>query len=413
MLQACRPSELDKQEKSSWRDTLPVHPAAALFPLMSSDELQALGADIVKNGLTSPIVLWRVGPSPLYLLDGRNRLDAIEMTTGKPVEVGAPSLMAGEFIATDKVIVLDGRSVDPWTYAISANIHRRHLTIKDKDRLVVELLKADPTKSNRQVAKIVDASHPHVAKVREQAEQAGDVETVTTSVDTMGRRQRAKKTQKKKSAESESGKQPPRSRLSTRNTTTANILRRMKLGDEVVDKLAGTSLGSAAEMDELIILNRGAPEGEHTDIVEKLIADAVAGKDVSAVATAAAGVKLVEPTSTVACAGAMPKASEPQTLAQLFAHAADVLTKLDAAANQRNNWPDKVTEKNQAKIVKEVHDMLSRMRGLRDRIELYAGKEEEPLETATADSVTAGDPGPIPDLLVRKPKATDTSEGAK
>src|SRR5262249_4878269 len=34
----------------------------------------------------------------------------------------------------------------------------------DKDRLIVQLLKADPTKSNRQVAKLTDTSHPHVAK---------------------------------------------------------------------------------------------------------------------------------------------------------------------------------------------------------------------------------------------------------
>jgi hypothetical protein len=35
----------------SWRNTLPIHPAAELFPRMSPDELQALGDDVVvKNG---------------------------------------------------------------------------------------------------------------------------------------------------------------------------------------------------------------------------------------------------------------------------------------------------------------------------------------------------------------------------
>jgi DNA-binding Lrp family transcriptional regulator len=100
--------------------------------------------------------------------------------------------MAGKFDGFGKVVVLD-KSTDPWAYVVSANIHRRHLTIEDKDRLIVQLLKADPTKSNRQVAKIVDASHPHVAKVRGQAERTGDVETVTTSTDTKGRQQPAKK----------------------------------------------------------------------------------------------------------------------------------------------------------------------------------------------------------------------------
>jgi len=64
--------------RSSWRDNLPIHPAAELLPLMTSEELQTTGADIVKNGLTAPIALWRADPkSPAQLLDGRNRLDAI------------------------------------------------------------------------------------------------------------------------------------------------------------------------------------------------------------------------------------------------------------------------------------------------------------------------------------------------
>jgi len=185
-----------QQKKSSWHDDLPIHPAAALFPLMSSDELQVLGDDIVENGLKFPIVLWRANPkSPAQLLDGRNRLNAIELATGRPVEIGAPSVMAGTFLATDKVITLD-KSVDPYAYVISANIRRRHLSIEDKDRLIVALLKADPTKSNRTVAKLTDTSHPHVAKV--QAEETGDVETVTTSIDTRGRKQPSSKARKSK-----------------------------------------------------------------------------------------------------------------------------------------------------------------------------------------------------------------------
>ena len=37
-------------QAQSWRVTLPVHPATALFPQMSSDELRELGKDIRKNG---------------------------------------------------------------------------------------------------------------------------------------------------------------------------------------------------------------------------------------------------------------------------------------------------------------------------------------------------------------------------
>lgn len=69
-----------------------------------------------------------------------------------------------------------------------------------------------------------------------------------------------------------------------RNFPHADLFRRMKLGDETVDKLKDTSLGLARELDRLVYLNRGASEGEHTDTVKQLVADAVAGKKVTAFA---------------------------------------------------------------------------------------------------------------------------------
>jgi hypothetical protein len=59
---------------TSWRDHLPIHPTAELFPLMSESELRELGENIKANGLVSSIVLYKG-----KLLDGRNRLDAMEM----------------------------------------------------------------------------------------------------------------------------------------------------------------------------------------------------------------------------------------------------------------------------------------------------------------------------------------------
>jgi ParB-like chromosome segregation protein Spo0J len=171
----------------SWRDFLPVHPACAMFDPLAPDELQALGEDIRKNGLTSPIVVWRQPDTtaPGQLLDGRNRLDAMELV-GLQV-VGDDDLIDVPWIEQVEP------PIDPFAYVVSANIRRRHLSIEDKDRLIVQLLKADPTRSNRTVAKLTDTSHPHVAKVREQAEKAGDVETVTTSIDTKGRQQPTKR----------------------------------------------------------------------------------------------------------------------------------------------------------------------------------------------------------------------------
>jgi hypothetical protein len=161
---------------------------------MSPDELRELGEDIVTNGVTSPIALWRADPkSPLYLLDGRNRLDAIEMVTGRPVEVGAPSIMAGEFLAIDGVTELDGRKVDPWAYAVSANIHRRHLTAEQKREVMAALIKAQPEKPDLQIAKAVKVSPTTVGTVRREMEAKGDVSKLETRTDTKGRQQPARK----------------------------------------------------------------------------------------------------------------------------------------------------------------------------------------------------------------------------
>jgi hypothetical protein len=64
--------------KKSWRDVLPVHPAADLFPTMSDSELRELGNDIKKNGMMTPIVLVEEN-SKTFLLDGRDRLDAMTL----------------------------------------------------------------------------------------------------------------------------------------------------------------------------------------------------------------------------------------------------------------------------------------------------------------------------------------------
>ena len=51
----------------------------------------------------------------------------------------------------------------PYAYVTSANIHRRHLTAEQKRELIAKLIEADPTKSNRQIAKTVKVDHKTVA----------------------------------------------------------------------------------------------------------------------------------------------------------------------------------------------------------------------------------------------------------
>jgi hypothetical protein len=69
-----------------------------------------------------------------------------------------------------------------------------------------------------------------------------------------------------------------------RNPGRAQLFRTMKLGEEIMNKIKGTSLDSSVEMDELVILNRGATEGRHTEVVLRLVEAAAKGEPVSAIA---------------------------------------------------------------------------------------------------------------------------------
>jgi hypothetical protein len=181
-----------KNSRPSWRDVLPIHPAADLFPLMTPDELRSLGEDILKNGMTNPIVLWEADEkTPAVLLDGRNRLDAIELVIG-PVEVDRWTISADGRLNWGLVSMLAGH-VDPYAYVISANIHRRHLTAEQKRELIAKLIKATPEKSDRQIAETVKASPTTVGTVRAEMEAKGDVSKLDTRRDSKGRQQPAKK----------------------------------------------------------------------------------------------------------------------------------------------------------------------------------------------------------------------------
>lgn len=84
---------------------IPVHPAAAVFPMLSDDELGDLAADIKANGLLHPIVLDGDG----VLVDGRNRLAACRLAGVEPT-----------------FTPLNGH--DPLAYILAANTRRRHMS---------------------------------------------------------------------------------------------------------------------------------------------------------------------------------------------------------------------------------------------------------------------------------------------
>src|SRR5262249_54164952 len=77
----------------------------------------------------------------------------------------------------------------------------------------------------------------------------------------------------------------------------------------------------------------------------------------------------------------VPDPSEPQTLAQLFNRAVDVLALLDSVISEgpATFWPEKVRSRDRNRSINEVHHFLARLRGFRDVVELHSSvPDEEP-----------------------------------
>jgi hypothetical protein len=154
------------KQKKSWRDLIPVHPAADLFPMMSEAELRVWGEGMKKNpGLTVILTTWAASQNDdeIQLIDGRNRLAAMELVYGR---LSRDKDGDGAFWAGDKLVaccepVYGG---DPYALVECLNINRRHLTAEQKRDLIAKL--ADWSKSDRAIAADLKTNKNLVGKVR-------------------------------------------------------------------------------------------------------------------------------------------------------------------------------------------------------------------------------------------------------
>ena len=171
----------------SWRELLPVHAAAELFPRMKGDELVALGEDISRNGLRVPIIVVEVDRSPVVvqgrpvaLLDGRNRLDALE-STGHRISFQSCEDRLGRSCWTAcgqeqvRVRIALLRPNDPHEFVLELNIRRRHLAARQRRELISKLLRLTPDASDRQIAARANADHKTVARIRAAQEVTGEI----------------------------------------------------------------------------------------------------------------------------------------------------------------------------------------------------------------------------------------------
>lgn len=94
-----------------------VHPFAAMFPMLAPAQFEALKADVAANGLRSRVVVDLDG----YILDGRNRRMVC-------IELGIEDV--------PKVLDLPANNLLAWV--VSKNLHRRHLTARQRAAIAAE-----------------------------------------------------------------------------------------------------------------------------------------------------------------------------------------------------------------------------------------------------------------------------------
>jgi hypothetical protein len=125
------------------------HPLSEMLPLIEGDDFNAPVEDISRRGLLNPIILYRG-----KILDGRNRYLAAK-------EAKYP------FSDRDFKNLADG--LDPEAFVISANIHRRQLSTKQKREFIAKLIESKPAgTSDREIARLACVDPHTVKSVREE-----------------------------------------------------------------------------------------------------------------------------------------------------------------------------------------------------------------------------------------------------
>jgi len=178
---------------SNWRDLIKVHPVAEMFPLMSPEELHKTAEDIKARGLIHPVTTWVDKDGTEWLIDGRNRLDAMA-AAGYSFKRHGQLIMSGDRKGQrepERFKVVPPKGVedrwalsyvrpyhgsDPYSYSDSANIKRRHLSKEDQKRIAAELVKADPARSDRSIAKEVGLSPTTVGAIETSSVQTGQLD---------------------------------------------------------------------------------------------------------------------------------------------------------------------------------------------------------------------------------------------
>jgi hypothetical protein len=112
--------------------TLEIHPAAAIFPMLSDEEMTELAKSINSFGLREKISIISnpAAVSTWLVLDGRNRLEALRRMNVKEKDIIEQYC---------RVVDLQKMNATPEEYVMMANIERRNLTAPQRRSLAGKL----------------------------------------------------------------------------------------------------------------------------------------------------------------------------------------------------------------------------------------------------------------------------------
>lgn len=145
-----------------------VHPAAAIFPLMSDEELGELADSIKKHGLREKIHAYSVvgeGVTNWTVVDGRNRLEALRRYLQmKDADIIADYIQPVGLGSADEEFITIKAGPTSYTvpvadYVMMANIERRNLTQQQRRDLAGKLaVMIQAAQANRPKAERIDAT---------------------------------------------------------------------------------------------------------------------------------------------------------------------------------------------------------------------------------------------------------------
>ena len=177
-----------------WREAFHIHPDCLKLPPAAPGEVAALASDIARQGVLMPVQFLIPDynhPNDAELLDGRNRLDALQQLGCQFAWIAGkgPHLRDPDGAVAELPFELKSAAEIPFPleHVVSLNVVRRHWTTAQKRAVIAELLKDMPERSDRETARLLGVDNKTVGAVRAHLEALGDLLHLDETVGRDGR----------------------------------------------------------------------------------------------------------------------------------------------------------------------------------------------------------------------------------